>query len=222
MLKARKGNEIDQADCVIRMNNAPTVNYESDVGSKTTVRMVSHTSVPLLIKNDTYFFRQSADTVYIIWGPERNMRQDGKGRIFNALWKIARKYPRAKLYTMTRERILYCDNIFQNETGRNRMKSGAYLSTGFFTMVLAMDICDNILVYGMIDDSYCSQANYSTVPYHYYEKGRMDECRMYRAHERAPRGGHRFITEKAIFARWAARKHMTFSHPSWTDKKSVS
>lgn len=36
-----------------------------------------------------------------------------------------------------------------------RMKTGAFLSTGFFTMILAIEMCDSIHVYGMIDDSYC-------------------------------------------------------------------
>lgn len=36
-----------------------------------------------------------------------------------------------------------------------RMKTGAFLSTGFFTMILAIDMCDSIHVYGMVDDSYC-------------------------------------------------------------------
>ncbi|KAG9354223.1 hypothetical protein JZ751_012347 [Albula glossodonta] len=208
MLKAGKGKEIDKLDCVIRMNNAPTVGYEHDVGSSTTLRVVSHTSVPLLLKNETYYFRQSEGTVYVIWGPERNMRQDGKGQIFNVLLRTAKKYPQVKLYAVTREKI--------------QMQSGAFLSTGFFTMVLAMDMCDSIQVYGMISNDYCSQANHTAVPYHYYEKGRMDECRMYRVHERARRGGHRFITEKAIYGRWAAHKKMEFKHPSWTEREKVS
>lgn len=36
-----------------------------------------------------------------------------------------------------------------------RMKTGAFLSTGFFAMILAIDMCDSIHVYGMIDDNYC-------------------------------------------------------------------
>lgn len=35
------------------------------------------------------------------------------------------------------------------------MKTGAFLSTGFFTMILAIDMCDSIHVYGMVDDGYC-------------------------------------------------------------------
>ncbi|XP_029504431.1 alpha-N-acetyl-neuraminyl-2,3-beta-galactosyl-1,3-N-acetyl-galactosaminide alpha-2,6-sialyltransferase [Oncorhynchus nerka] len=207
--------EIDQMGCVIRMNNAPTLGYERDVGSRTSLRVVSHTSVPLLIKNESYYFRHSADTTYVFWGPERNMRQDGKGRVFNALMKMATKYPQVKIYMVTREKIQYCDSVFQNETGKNRMNSGAFLSTGFFTMILAMDMCDSIHVYGMIDDNFCSRADHSVAPYHYYEGSRMDECRMYRMHEHASRGGHRFITEKAIYARWALHHRVEFKHPSW-------
>lgn len=57
------------------------------------------------------------------------------------------------------------------------------------------------------------EKNHSSVPYHYFEKGRLDECKMYLVHERAHRAGHRFITEKAIFSRWAKRKNI--------DRKSV-
>ncbi|XP_058861237.1 alpha-N-acetylgalactosaminide alpha-2,6-sialyltransferase 3-like [Acipenser ruthenus] len=221
MLGARKGKEIDQSDCVVRMNNAPTLGYEDDVGSKTSLRVISHTSVPLLLRNETRFFRQEADTVYVVWGPERNMRQDGKGRVYNALVKVTEKYPDAHIYMLTREKMLECDGIFQNETGKDRIKSGSFLSTGFFTMILALGMCDSIQVYGMINDNYCSRADHNTVPYHYYEKGRLDECQMYRAHEKAARGGHRFITEKAIFAKWATRKNLTFSNPSWAESNTV-
>ncbi|XP_041815877.1 alpha-N-acetyl-neuraminyl-2,3-beta-galactosyl-1,3-N-acetyl-galactosaminide alpha-2,6-sialyltransferase [Chelmon rostratus] len=216
MLGAGAGEEIDKIGCVIRMNNAPTEGYEKDVGSRTSVRVVSHTSVPLLVKNELYYFQQSADTTYVFWGPERNMRQDGKGRVFNTLLKIAKNYPNVRIYAVTREKIEYCDSVFQNETGKNRMKTGAFLSTGFFTMILAIDMCDSIHVYGMIDDNYCSRANHSAVPYHYYERNRIDECRMYKVHEHTQRGGHRFITEKAIYAKWATRHKIEFKHPSWS------
>uniref|UniRef100_UPI0037E8F03C alpha-N-acetyl-neuraminyl-2,3-beta-galactosyl-1, 3-N-acetyl-galactosaminide alpha-2,6-sialyltransferase n=1 Tax=Semicossyphus pulcher TaxID=241346 RepID=UPI0037E8F03C len=216
MLGAGAGEDIDEIGCVIRMNDAPTRGFEKDVGGRTSLRVVSHTSVPRLVKDESYYFQQSADTMYVFWGPERNMRQDGKGRIFNALLKIAQKYPNVRMYAVTREQIQHCDSVFQNETGKNRMQTGAFLSTGFFTMILAMEICDSISVYGMIDDNYCSRANQSSVPYHYYEKSRIDECRMYKFHENTRHGGHRFITEKAIYAKWATRHVIEFKHPSWS------
>ncbi|KAM9306320.1 alpha-N-acetyl-neuraminyl-2,3-beta-galactosyl-1,3-N-acetyl-galactosaminide alpha-2,6-sialyltransferase [Pholidichthys leucotaenia] len=215
MLGAGAGEDIDKTGCVIRMNNAPTRGFETDVGRRTSVRVVSHTSVPLLVRNQTYYFQQSAETVYVFWGPDRNMRQDGKGPIFNVLLKMAKKYPNAILYAVTTEKIQDCDRVFQNETGKNRMKTGAFLSTGFFTMILAIEMCDSIHVYGMIDNSYCSRTNHNAVPYHYYEQSRIDECRMYNVHEHLKHGGHRFITEKAIYARWAKRHKIEFKHPSW-------
>ncbi|KAF6729100.1 Alpha-N-acetylgalactosaminide alpha-2,6-sialyltransferase 3 [Oryzias melastigma] len=68
MLYANAGEEIDQIGCVIRMNNAPTRGFEKDVGGRTSVRVVSHTSVPLLVKNEQYYFRQEADTTYVSLG----------------------------------------------------------------------------------------------------------------------------------------------------------
>lgn len=120
MLSAGLGAEIDKYQCVIRMNNAPTVGYERDVGSRTSLRVVSHTSVPLLVKNELYYFHRAAHTTYVVWGPDRNMRQDGKGQIFNVLLKIAKKYPNVRIYAVTSEKIQYCDQVFQNETGKNR------------------------------------------------------------------------------------------------------
>lgn len=120
MIGTSAGEEIDKIECVIRMNNAPTKGYEKDVGSRTSIRVVSHTSVPLLIKNEQYYFQQLAGTTYVFWGPERNMRQDGKGHIFNSLLKIARKYKEVGIYVVTRDQIQYCDGVFQNETGKNR------------------------------------------------------------------------------------------------------
>ncbi|XP_034565529.1 alpha-N-acetyl-neuraminyl-2,3-beta-galactosyl-1,3-N-acetyl-galactosaminide alpha-2,6-sialyltransferase [Notolabrus celidotus] len=216
LLGAGAGEEIDKTGCVLRMNNAPTLGFERDVGSRTTVRVVSHTSVPRLVKNESYYFGQSVNTTYVFWGPERNMRQDGKGLIYDALMKTAKRYPSTSMYAVTREKVESCDNVFENETGKNRIKTGTYLSTGFFTMILAIEMCDSIQVYGMIDDNFCRRAIHSPVPYHYYEKVWLDECKMYNFHEHRRRGGHRFITEKAIYAKWATQHKIEFKHPSWS------
>ncbi|XP_007256615.2 alpha-N-acetyl-neuraminyl-2,3-beta-galactosyl-1,3-N-acetyl-galactosaminide alpha-2,6-sialyltransferase [Astyanax mexicanus] len=217
-----RGNEVDGHECVIRMNAAPTWGFEADVGNRTSVRVVSHTSVPHLLRREDMFFKHEADTLYVVWGPERNMRQDGKGRVFNTLVKLAKKYPRTHIYAVSRDKVLYCDRVFQEETGKNRMKSGAFLSTGFFTMILAMEVCDSIDVYGMIDGSYCSVANHASVPYHYYELYRLDECGMYRVHERARRGAHRFITEKNIYRHWASQGKLQFPYPTWSPRQQDS
>ncbi|GCB61755.1 hypothetical protein scyTo_0009396, partial [Scyliorhinus torazame] len=217
MLGQQAGRVIDQSACVWRMNNAPTAGFETDVGTRTTVRVVSHTSVPLLQQRQQRYFGEANETVYVIWGPYRNMRRDGKGTTYNELRKLARNYPHAKIYVTTEERMNYCDRVFKLETGKDRVTSGTYLSTGWFTLLLAMDVCHKIHIFGMINDTYCSlhrTAGHKKVPYHYYEAGSRDECAEYAIHENALYGGHRFITEKAVFAKWAKYHNITFSHPA--------
>ncbi|XP_075792401.1 alpha-N-acetylgalactosaminide alpha-2,6-sialyltransferase 3 isoform X7 [Pelodiscus sinensis] len=120
MAGQKVGIEIDQSSCVWRMNNAPTKGYEEDVGKKTTIRVVSHTSVPLLLKNPEYFFKEANITIYVIWGPFRNMRKDGNGIVYNMLKKTVDSYPEAKIYVTTEKRMSYCDGVFKEETGKDR------------------------------------------------------------------------------------------------------
>ncbi|KAM5146359.1 alpha-N-acetyl-neuraminyl-2,3-beta-galactosyl-1,3-N-acetyl-galactosaminide alpha-2,6-sialyltransferase [Mantella aurantiaca] len=214
MLGSGLGPQIDQAECVLRMNTAPTIGYESDVGRRSSLRVVSHTSVPLLLRNQTYFFQHAHETVYVIWGPPRQMDID-QGITYRALLQAKGRYPGVNIYILTQNMMMHCDQIFQNETGKNRAMSGTFLSTGWFTMILAMELCEEVSVYGMVSENYCRDRSHPPVPYHYYEKGRLDECTTYLMHERATRGAHRFITEKAVFSRWAHKKRIHFMHPSW-------
>lgn len=102
------------------MNNAPTRGFENDVGFKTTLRVVSHTSVPLILQKPQYFFGHGNDTVYVVWGPLRNMRKDGKGIVYNMLKQAADNYPHAQIYVTTEDRMNYCDMVFKKETGKDR------------------------------------------------------------------------------------------------------
>ncbi|XP_045657954.1 alpha-N-acetylgalactosaminide alpha-2,6-sialyltransferase 3 isoform X6 [Ursus americanus] len=120
MVGQKVGNEIDQSSCIWRMNNAPTKGYEEDVGRMTMIRVVSHTSVPLLLKNPDYFFKEANATIYVIWGPFRNMRKDGNGIVYNMLKKTVDIYPNAQIYVTTEKRMSYCDGIFKKETGKDR------------------------------------------------------------------------------------------------------
>nr|XP_021150795.1 alpha-N-acetylgalactosaminide alpha-2,6-sialyltransferase 3 isoform X7 [Columba livia] len=121
MAGQKVGAEIDKSSCIWRMNNAPTKGYEEDVGKRTTVRVVSHTSVPLLLKNPEYFFKETNNTVYVIWGPFRNMRKDGNGIVYNMLKRTVESYPTAQIYVTTEKRMSYCDAVFKKETGKDRV-----------------------------------------------------------------------------------------------------
>ncbi len=54
-----------------------------------------------------------------------------------------------------------------------------------------------------------------TTPYHYYEPDDKKECDYYKISEERLTSGHLFITEKAVFARWASKFNITFHYPSW-------
>ena len=54
-----------------------------------------------------------------------------------------------------------------------------------------------------------------TTPYHYYEPNDKKECEYYKISEERLTSGHLFITEKAVFARWASKFNITFHYPSW-------
>ena len=51
--------------------------------------------------------------------------------------------------------------------------------------------------------------------YHYYELDGLKECDYYKTSEEKLTSGHKFITEKAVFARWASKFNMEFHIPAW-------
>uniref|UniRef100_A0A5F9C470 ST6 N-acetylgalactosaminide alpha-2,6-sialyltransferase 4 n=1 Tax=Oryctolagus cuniculus TaxID=9986 RepID=A0A5F9C470_RABIT len=155
MLGSGLGAQIDGAECVLRMNQAPTVGFEADVGRRSTLRVISHTSVPLLLRNYSHYFQQARDTLYVVWGQGKHMDRALGGRTYRTLLQLTRMYPGLQMYTFTERMMAYCDQIFQDETGKNRRQSGSFLSTGWFTMILALELCEEIVVYGMVSDSYC-------------------------------------------------------------------
>uniref|UniRef100_A0A8C0V648 ST6 N-acetylgalactosaminide alpha-2,6-sialyltransferase 5 n=1 Tax=Cyanistes caeruleus TaxID=156563 RepID=A0A8C0V648_CYACU len=105
---------------------------------------------------------------------------------------------------------------FQQFRRRRRKISNTWLSTGWFTMTIALELCDRINVYGMVPPDFCRDPNHLSVPYHYYEPLGPDECTMYISHERGRKGSHhRFITEKRVFENWARTFDIHFFQPDW-------
>ncbi|KAF6728088.1 Alpha-N-acetylgalactosaminide alpha-2,6-sialyltransferase 3, partial [Oryzias melastigma] len=104
MLGQGAGPQIDRSPCVLRTNNAPTVGFEMDVGRRTTVRVVSHTSVPLLLQKPQYFFGQENDTTYVVWGPLRKHEEGREGhRVQHAATSIREVPARSHLHHHGRE-----------------------------------------------------------------------------------------------------------------------
>ncbi|XP_069551138.1 alpha-N-acetylgalactosaminide alpha-2,6-sialyltransferase 5b isoform X1 [Brachyistius frenatus] len=213
---SKQGKEIDRSECVIRMNDAPSVGYHKDVGRHTSLRVVAHSSLQRVLRNRQELLNASHDTVFIFWGPSSGMRRDGKGHVYNNLRLLNQLLPKLKVYIISRIKMLKLDELFKRETGIDRKSSNSWLSTGWFTMAIALELCDRINVYGMVPPDFCRSPSHRTVPYHYYEPLGPDECTMYLSHEKSRRGSHhRFITEKSVFANWARTLNIHFYKPDW-------
>ncbi|XP_058031255.1 alpha-N-acetylgalactosaminide alpha-2,6-sialyltransferase 5 isoform X1 [Ahaetulla prasina] len=216
LLRSHQGKKIDQTECVIRMNDAPTRGFGKDVGNKTTLRVIAHSSIQRILRNRNELLNMSHGTVFIFWGPSMYMRRDGKGLIYNNLQLMNQILPQLKVYMISRHKMLHFDDLFKQETGKDRKISNTWLSTGWFTMSIALELCDKIDVYGMVPPDFCRDSNHPSVPYHYYEPLGPDECTMYISHERGRKGSHhRFITEKRVFENWARTFDIHFFQPDW-------
>ncbi|XP_076613820.1 alpha-N-acetylgalactosaminide alpha-2,6-sialyltransferase 6 [Chaetodon auriga] len=212
------GKEIDRTECVIRMNDAPTLGYETDVGNQTSLRVVAHSSVFRVVRRPNEFLhRPDSNPVIIFWGPPNKIGKEAKGTLYRLIQRVGMTYSNLSCFTITASKMRRFDNLFQRETGRDRQKSHSWLSTGWFTMVIAIEICDNIKVYGMVPPYHCGKkTGAKKMPYHYYKPRGSDECVTYVQNEAGQRGNHhRFITEKHVFARWAKQYNITFIHPKW-------
>ncbi|XP_078082427.1 alpha-N-acetylgalactosaminide alpha-2,6-sialyltransferase 6-like isoform X2 [Mustelus asterias] len=216
LLGSELGSQIDKTECTIRMNDAPTTGYEKDVGSKTTLRIVAHSSVYRVIRKPKEFLNKSQETVCIFWGPPQKMLKNSRGNMYKLIHQAGLAFPNLSAFIIAPKRMQQFDDLFQRETGRDRKKSHSWLSTGWFTTVIAIELCDNVQVYGMAPPNHCKQVQPNHLPYHYYEPKGPDECKTFVGNERAKKGNHhRFITEKDVFAEWAKLYNISFLQPSW-------
>ncbi|KAG1937875.1 alpha-N-acetylgalactosaminide alpha-2,6-sialyltransferase [Pimephales promelas] len=117
-----RGKEIDQAECVIRMNDAPTARgYGVDVGHRTNLRVIAHSSMQRVLRSRHELLNSSQDTVFIFWGPSSYMRRDGKGLVYNNLRLMNQVLPKLKVYIISWQKMLQFDEIFKRETGKDRI-----------------------------------------------------------------------------------------------------
>ncbi|XP_025008542.2 alpha-N-acetylgalactosaminide alpha-2,6-sialyltransferase 5 isoform X2 [Gallus gallus] len=165
LLGSKQGDRIDETECVIRMNDAPTRGYGQDVGNKTSLRVIAHSSIQRILRNRNELLNMSHGAVFIFWGPSSYMRRDGKGLVYNNLQLMNQILPQLKAYMISRHKMLQFDDLFKRETGKDRKISNTWLSTGWFTMTIALELCDRINVYGMVPPDFCSwQRRISSVP----------------------------------------------------------
>lgn len=120
LLGSKQGDRIDETECVIRMNDAPTRGYGKDVGNKTSLRVIAHSSIQRILRNRNELLNMSHGAVFIFWGPSSYMRRDGKGLVYNNLQLMNQILPQLKAYMISRHKMLQFDDLFKQETGKDR------------------------------------------------------------------------------------------------------
>eukprot|EP00118_Oscarella_pearsei_P010415 m.63886 g.63886 ORF g.63886 m.63886 type:complete len:251 (+) comp35198_c0_seq2:93-845(+) len=152
LLSEKAGEEIDKADCIFRMNQAPVRGFEKDVGRRTTVRVLNHVC-PVLSHKPTQhqLFQLETSDVAVVWAPPKRLPL-----ILTRLKQIAHDFPHMRVYLITAQKMKNLDELFAKETGRDRVKSGSWLTTGWFTFDLVLRACDQVSVYGLPPANYCS------------------------------------------------------------------
>ncbi|XP_078406209.1 alpha-N-acetylgalactosaminide alpha-2,6-sialyltransferase 6-like isoform X2 [Cetorhinus maximus] len=155
LLGSEMGSKIDKTECVIRMNDAPTTGYEKDIGGKTTLRVVAHSSVYRVIKKPQEFLNKSQEVVCIFWGPPSKMQKSNRGNMYRLIHQADLRFSNLSAFIVAPKKMQQFDELFRRETGRDRKKSHSWLSTGWFTMVIAIELCDNLQVYGMVPSNHC-------------------------------------------------------------------
>ncbi|KFV71558.1 Alpha-N-acetylgalactosaminide alpha-2,6-sialyltransferase 6, partial [Struthio camelus australis] len=116
LLGTRLGSEIDQAECTIRMNDAPTTGYEVDMGNKTTFRVVAHSSVYRVLKRPQEFVNKTPETIFIFWGPPAKMQKS----LLKIIQRVSMSFPNMTAYVVSPGRMKQFDDLFRGETGKDR------------------------------------------------------------------------------------------------------
>ncbi|KAI8497879.1 St6galnac4p [Branchiostoma belcheri] len=219
VLNYTAGAEIDQADCVIRMNHAPVEGYAKHVGNRTTVRVATHSSFKFAYKEITRIFAREKQDKVVVWGPDATMRTDGRGETYRHLANLTKVYKDVEFYMLTPPRMTYAHKLFDKETGLPRgVRTQFWLSTGWFAMILATEMCDRVKVFGMSNGQYCRDPHAHPVSYHYFNKYGGNECQEYHRMERQRSDTHRFFAEKKVFETWSKYHKITFHYPTWRPK----
>lgn len=121
VLGSGAGEEIDHTECVIRMNDAPTSGYEVDVGTRTTLRVVAHSSVFRVVRRPSDFLNSTdKNSVMIFWGPPNKIGKEAKGPLYRLIQRVSATYSNMSFYTINQTKMHRFDTLFHRETGRDR------------------------------------------------------------------------------------------------------
>jgi hypothetical protein len=189
LLRKPYGAAIDCHDHVYRMNAHTMAGYEEYTGSRTTHETVSfYNKVGKHSSPAEAFVREfDPSVVGVSFGVHINR---------GAKPHLQRKHPNWQFYANFKA-ILTSDSLLRNSSGWDFIQKYKDPSSGFFTLALALSHCDQVNLFGSVNDCH--------YPYHYSSVQPKDlpyqplECSsVYSLKNHSKGRGHKFMDEHQI------------------------
>ncbi|XP_078419748.1 beta-galactoside alpha-2,6-sialyltransferase 1-like [Cetorhinus maximus] len=173
ILRSRLGMEIDAHDAVLRFNGAPTIGFESDVGRRTTIRIVNSQVISRqeLKFHDNNLYRTGT---LLVWDPapySANLTEWFKHPDYNFFenYKRYRKdNPNQLFYIINPKMQWQLWDILQENTAEDIQRNPP--SSGMMGILLMMTICDQTDVYEFLP------SKRRTDLCHYFERFQDQAC----------------------------------------------
>lgn len=153
---SKLGEEIDSHDAVFRFNAAPTKGFETDVGSKTTFRLINSQVVTQrgfnFLENSIY-----KDVILILWDPAPynadtyQWSKKPEYKFFEPYRKYRIANPKQPFYIMNPQTLWQMWNIIQENSPELIHPNPP--SSGSIGILLMMNLCDEVNVYEFLPSS---------------------------------------------------------------------